>query len=289
MKRAQSDFPKMNLLIADIKIPQGREPRRNVRALTESIEKIGLLNPITVRTIQLFEAGAEPRTGYRLVAGRNRLEAMKQLGHDEIPATIVSLEDLECQLAEIDENLVRLDIPLIDHADRLEHRQRIIEVLEDTPRHGGDRKSPEYKEKNQVANLAVRSAKDTAEKTGMSERAIQRLTQISNGVGHDLKTEIRDTPLAYNQDELVKLARIKDRAEQRTAARAYISGEADTITVPKKRGPTKTERQQAGEAFAELLMELRPEVWPRVCAYLKLDQATVTLSAFRKLQKATVA
>ncbi len=276
----------MNLNIADIEIPSGREPRANVGILMESIKKVGLLNPITVRTTRIYKEGQDARDGYSLVAGRNRLEAMKQLGHTEIPATVVSLEDLEYQLAEIDENLVRLDIPLIDHADRLEHRQRIIEVLEDTPRHGGDRKSPEYKEKNQVANLAVRFAKDTAEKTGMSERAIQRLTQISNGVGHDLKTEIRDTPLAYNQNELVKLARIKDRAKQRTAARAYISGEADTITVPKKRGPTKTERQQAGEAFAELLMELRPEVWPQICAYLKLDKATVTLSAFRKLQKA---
>ena len=261
--------------------------RTDVAALANSIRQVGLLNPITVRATTIYEEAQDARDGFLLVAGLHRLEVVKSLGHETIMAVLVELEDLEYELAEIDENLIRLDIPLIDRAARLERRQQIYEALHPETAKGGDHTSLKSQKEKLSANLAFSS--DTAEKTGMSERAIQRLTQISKGVDYNLKAEIRSTPLAYNQNELVKLARIKDHKEQRAAALAYISGQADTITVPKKRAPTKTERQQAGEAFAELLMELRPEVWPQICTYLKLDNATVTLSAFRKLQKATVA
>jgi len=276
----------MEVAISDIEIPSGRELRTDVAALADSINQIGLLNPITVRATEIYEPGGA-RGGYLLVAGLHRLEATRLLGRENIAVVVVDLEDLEYELVEIDENLIRLDIPLIDRADRLERRQQIYETFHSDATHGGDRKSQEYKEENQTANLAtLRFAKETAEKTGMSERAVQRLTQISKGVGHDLKAEIRDTPLAYNQDELVKLARIKDPKEQRASALAYISGEADSITVPKKRAPTKTERQQAADALATILIEHIPsELWPQIGTYLKLDKATVTLSAFRKLQK----
>ena len=273
--------------ISDVQIPQGREPRRNVRILAESIEKIGLLNPITVRAIQLFEAGAEPRTGYRLVAGRNRLEAMKQLDHDEIPATIVSLEDLECQLAEIDENLIRSDISVVDQGDRFDDRQRIWEAIYDDTKHGGDRKSPKYKEKNQDEIISSWS-EHAADALGVTPRSVQHLTKVGR-LPDDIKDLVRGTALGDHLVNLLKLARITDRKEQRAAALAYISGEADTITVPKKRAPTKNERQQAAQELAEILIEYVPaDLWPQVCTYLTLDKATVTLSAFRKLQKATV-
>lgn len=278
----------MEIPISDIEIPSGRELRTDVTALANSIKQVGLLNPITVRATRIYEEAQDARDGYSLIAGLHRLEAVKSLDHETIEVVVVELEDLKYELAEIDENLIRLDIPLIDRAARLERRQQIYEVFYPVTSAGGDHKSTEYKEENQMAKLAVCFTKDTAEKTGMSERAIRRLTQISGGIGHDLKAEIRDTPLAYNQDELVKLARIKDHKEQRAAAVAYISGEADTITVPKKRAPTKNERQQAAEELAEILIEHIPaDLWPRVCTYLKLDKATLTLSAFRKLQKAT--
>ena len=160
--------------IADVKIPQGREPCRNVRVLVESIEKVGLLNPITVRAIQLFEAGAEPRAGYRLVAGRNRLEAMKQLGHTEIPATVISLEDLEYRLAEFDENLIRSDIPVIDQAARLKKHKQIYEALwPETGWGKAQKNNAESKDDN------MSSFQDSAAaKIGVTPRTIRRLVLI---------------------------------------------------------------------------------------------------------------
>ncbi len=268
--------------IADVQIPHGREPRRNVQALVGSIEKLGLLNPITVRATQLFEAGAEPRAGYRLVAGLNRLEAMKQLSHTEIPATIISLEDLEYQLAEIDENLIRSDISVVDQGNRLDDRQRIWEAI--YPESGmGKAPKNNANRKNDIMSFSNHAA----EAMGITPRTVQRFTKVGR-LPDDIKDLVRDTALGDHLVNLLKLARINDRKEQRAAAQAYISGEADTITVPKKRGPTKTEREQAAQELAEILIEYVPaDLWPQICTLLKLDKATVTLSAFRKLQKTT--
>jgi ParB family chromosome partitioning protein len=64
--------------VADIKV--GKRHRRDmgdIEALAESIEDIGLLNPITVD-----ERG-------RLRAGARRLAACKQLGWKRIPVNVV--------------------------------------------------------------------------------------------------------------------------------------------------------------------------------------------------------
>ncbi len=280
----------MEILISDIEIPSGRELRMDVTALADSISQVGLLNPITVRATRIYEEAQDAREGYSLVTGYHRLEAMKFLRHETIAAVMVELEDLKYDLAEIDENLIRLDIPVIDQADRMKRRQEIYGALGLSSKHGGDHMSLEYKEKKQDGIVVTCFSEDTAQKIGLSPTSVYRLIQISKNIPHDLKAEIRDTFLAFELRNLTKLARIKDHSEQRAAALAYISGEADTITVPKKRAPTKNERQQAAEELADLLIEyIPPDLWPQVCTYLKLDKATVTLSAFRKLQKATVA
>ena len=134
-------------------------------------------------------------------------------------------------------------------------------------------------------NEIISFSNHAAEAVGVTPRTVQHLTKVGR-LPDDIKDLVRGTALGDHLVNLLKLARIKDRKEQRTAALAYISGEADTITVPKKRAPTKTARQQAAQDLAEILIEHIPaDLWPQVCTYLQLDKATVTLSAFRKLQK----
>ena len=279
----------MKIPILDIEIPTGRDLRTDVTGLADSINQIGLVNPITVEKTIISQIG-DQRDGYILVAGRHRLEAVKSLGHETIGAVVVELEDLRRDLVEIDENLIRLDIPVIDQADRMKRRQEIYQALGLNSEHGGDRKSAEYIEKNQDDTVSFCFSDDTAQKIGITARSIRLLVQISNNISHDLKAEIRGTFLAFELRSLIKLARIKDHKEQRAAALAYIAGEADTIVVPKKRPPTKTERQQAADGLAEILIEYVPEdFWPQVCTYLRLDKATGTLSVFRKLSKARAA
>jgi ParB family transcriptional regulator, chromosome partitioning protein len=76
----------------------GERHRRDlgdIDALAASIDEIGLLHPVVVR-----------RDG-ELVAGERRYEACKRLGWNEVPVTIVDLDEIT--RAELDENFVRKD------------------------------------------------------------------------------------------------------------------------------------------------------------------------------------
>jgi adenine-specific DNA-methyltransferase len=66
----------------------------NVSALMDSIKALGLLHPVLVNQ------------DYRLIAGGRRLEACKRLGWKEIPARVVTIDELRAQH---DENVIRED------------------------------------------------------------------------------------------------------------------------------------------------------------------------------------
>jgi len=67
----------------------------DLAGLKDSINKVGLLHPIVVTA------------DGKLVAGKRRLEACKQLGWDEVPVHIIGVDSLV--QAEYDENVVRLE------------------------------------------------------------------------------------------------------------------------------------------------------------------------------------
>lgn len=67
--------------------------------LKESIERIGLQNPIIVRAI----SGDQ----YEILAGHNRVKAFKELGREFIPARVVDVDDDVAQMIMIDTNIVQ--------------------------------------------------------------------------------------------------------------------------------------------------------------------------------------
>lgn len=88
----------MKLLISDIRVADRyRQELGDIGSLAASIKTVGLLQPIVV----------DP--DHKLVAGQRRLEAVKSLGWDAVPATVVqSAADLNVALrAERDENIER--------------------------------------------------------------------------------------------------------------------------------------------------------------------------------------
>lgn len=69
------------------------------RELVESIAQNGLLEPITVRS---FPAGK-----YEIISGHRRVEACKELGITEVPATIKEMNKDEATIAMVDSNVHR--------------------------------------------------------------------------------------------------------------------------------------------------------------------------------------
>jgi uncharacterized ParB-like nuclease family protein len=90
-----------------------------VKRLADSIERVGLRHPITVR---------ERGDRYLLVAGRHRIEAFKKLGREHIPATIVKMTNDDARLWEIAENLHRAELT------KLERDEQIAEWIKITDR-----------------------------------------------------------------------------------------------------------------------------------------------------------
>lgn len=89
--------------IADIVILNPRARNRQIfNEIVESIARAGLKRPITV-TRQPSDGGPL----YHLVCGQGRLEACRMLGHDRIPALVVSGDEQDCLLSSIIENCAR--------------------------------------------------------------------------------------------------------------------------------------------------------------------------------------
>jgi len=82
--------------------------KAKVAALAESIGLLGLRTPITV-----LPADSDGR--HALVAGRNRLEACRLLGHAEIAAEVEE-DKLTAQLWEIAENFHRSELTAIQRS-----------------------------------------------------------------------------------------------------------------------------------------------------------------------------
>lgn len=205
----------MRIKISSIKINPGRreaEPKA-VEELARSITAVGLLNPITIDQ------------NNTLVAGLHRLEAAKLLGWTEIECTAVGMNTVQAELAEIDENIVRTRLNRQELCEQLLRRKEIYETLHPETRHGM-RNGQTAKNAN-LATLETKSfAEDTAEKTGMSKRAVSRLLQIANNLTGDARRIVE----AHNmtQDTALKLSRLQ-HDEQVEAASMLAAGTMESV------------------------------------------------------------
>lgn len=205
----------MRIKISNIKINPGRreaEPKA-VEELARSITAVGLMNPVTLDQ------------NNTLVVGLHRLEAAKLLGWTEIECTTIGMDSVQAELAEIDENIVRTKLNRQELCEQLLRRKEIYETLHPETRHGM-RNGQTAKNAN-LATLETKSfAEDTAEKTGMSKRAVSRLLQIANNLTGDARRIVE----AHNmtQDTALKLSRLQ-HDEQVEAASMLAAGTMESV------------------------------------------------------------
>lgn len=183
--------------ISEIDISDGRRAVDDVKvkALADSIQTVGLLNPVHVDK------------GGTLVAGGHRLAACKLLGWTEIPVTVLDLDADRQRLAEIDENFIRNELSALERAEQMRERKEIWERLYPQTRAGvAQANGMNSKLGNVAAAAAATFSQDASAKTGLSERTIREDVQIAKQLAPDVRDAIRDTPLADNRRALVALA-----------------------------------------------------------------------------------
>jgi len=207
--------------IRDIKVVDKRRKLRDLTELKNSINSLGLINPITVTQDNC------------LVAGYHRLEACKELGWETIPAQIVEADELTAELIEIDENLIRNELTVLERGEVLKRRKEIYEAMYPETKHGGLPGLPgggKAPKNEMISSFAI----DTANKTGYSPRTIQQEVQIVNKLDENVKEKIRDTELANNKTELLKLARL-DKEEQNKIVEKIVTGTAKSVSDARKK------------------------------------------------------
>lgn len=204
--------------INDIKIRNNRRTLGDIAELAKSINKIGLLNPITV-TEDLY-----------LVAGYHRLKACSAVGWTEITANIKSLNDLQAELAELDENLLRNDLTVLERSEQLERRKVIyLELYPETRQGLAGGKALAAKKADEEASEIISFAGDIADKTGLSKRTIEQEIQIAKKITTPVKEVIRNTPLADSKVELLQLARLKPQ-QQEIVVNKIVAGESKNLS-----------------------------------------------------------
>lgn len=156
-----------------IKINEGRrevDPAK-VKELADSIKEVGLINPITVK-YQTNGANIE----YILIAGMHRLEAVKSLGNTNIDANVITNTDVNLELIEIDENLIRNELNYSEIDQLTLRRKEIYEEMypETKASIGADLVKKRWDTETE-SDLVKRPSfvTDTANKTGKSETVIK--------------------------------------------------------------------------------------------------------------------
>ena len=200
----------------EVKVKSSRRSlnEEKVKSLAQSIEEIGLLNPITIDL------------EYNLIAGAHRLEAVKRLGRASIECNQVDLKGLQAELAEIDENLVRHNLNHIDEANQLLQRKEIYEEL-----HPETRQGMRNGQTSKTAAVAVLESKsfgaDTSSKTGMAERTIRDKIQVAKNLTPEVKAVVKESGIS--EKNALKLARIKDEDKQKEAAQMLAAKKIRTV------------------------------------------------------------
>jgi phage N-6-adenine-methyltransferase len=202
------DYPIDRIIVGKRMRPLG-----DVATLVESISQIGLLNPINI-----LPDGT-------LIAGNHRVAAAKALGWITIRARVVELSEVDAELAEIDENLRRNNLTVLEESEHLLRREELLEAK-------GLRAKPGDNQYNgggeMVAPPPTATTASIAGEMGMSERSAQMRLQIARGLDTEVRDRIRGTDYANSTTQLVEIAR-QPVERQRTIADLLMSGQASSV------------------------------------------------------------
>jgi 16S rRNA G966 N2-methylase RsmD len=181
----------------------------------ESIREIGLLNPILITRDR------------PLISGLHRLKAFVALGRKHIPAIILSVSPTEAAIREIDENLARNDLTLLERAEHLHRRKELYEQLHPGTRHGGNRGNQHTGGKS-CQDDKLSFCQNAATLSGQSSRTAQRLVRIAKLLSPETKRLLRGTEWADNQRALIRLCKLTPEMQERVA-RKSANGESRDI------------------------------------------------------------
>jgi len=242
--------------------------KTDVDTLKKSIEKVGLINPITINKDN------------ELLAGARRFQAISELNWDEVPVHIVDKDVLEQELISIDENLVRSPLSNLEFEKCLNRGREIYEELNPTAikvdisnkdLNTENRQKLKEQEKLDTDSFAA----VTAEKTGLSKSviksAIKRDALASNsvkkarGMGElnasqtneiiQLDKDVQEEVLPLISDKTVKEAKLIIKAAKQGGIDAALEETEKLIPLPKEYTLIKSPLKRVNKNLSRILLE----------------------------------
>jgi ParB-like chromosome segregation protein Spo0J len=175
------------IAIKDIVVLNKRRPlvEKKLPVITDSMGKIGLQTPITVR---------EGKRGFVLVTGLHRLEAAKSLGWTHIDCFIVTGDNTN--LWKEAENLHRAGLTALQRAQAVQRWERLIKQRE-----AGEDETPKGGRQPSDKRLSK-----TAKQLGTSREAIRRSRAVAS-LSRKIQKVAKATGLDDNEAALLKVAK----------------------------------------------------------------------------------
>ena len=165
-----------------------------VLELMTSYESVGVINPISVDEDLV------------LIAGAHRLEAAKNLGWETIEAKIFDEEDLQRELIEIDENLIRNELCYIAAAEHIQERERILTSLGSRRQRGSNRYTDDHD---------LVTTDDLAGRIGVSNKMYRMRRQVAD-LSPEARNALRGTDYARRSlNDLLNLSRQDQEVQRR--------------------------------------------------------------------------
>lgn len=191
-----------------IKVDESKRMRMigDITPIKESIENIGfLINPITIDTDN------------NLIAGYHRYLACKELDQEEVPVRVID-KNINKELVEIDENLIRNNLTILETAQQLLKRKNIYETMYPNSK-------LEVIKRNNFASVYTSKSftKDMSEKLEKSQRWVQNHIQIAENLSPESIKQIKNTLLENNFILLQNIAK-KEPKEQLKFIQNVLSG-----------------------------------------------------------------
>jgi N6-adenosine-specific RNA methylase IME4 len=189
------------------------------------------------------------------------------LGWKSIPARVLDLAGLDAELAEIDENLMRSELTVLERAQKVLRRKELYEL-----KHPESRAySPERQRKRRTGGPDEISSPgfsaDTASRIGVTARTVQHDVQIAQSLDGAAQRLIAKTPTANNKTDLLLLARMapaEQRAVARRIARGTVKGVRDAARVLRRQRQLRAiDRYKPPEGKFGVIVVDPP--WPYAC------------------------
>ena len=174
---------------------------KKVEGIAESIEKVGLISPVTIDNSN------------NLICGFHRLLAHKKLERKTIPAIIKETDNRFSELIELDENIQRNPLNVIEMADHIQRREDLMDELGLTYQQGDNRYTSEE------TKLTI---EDLATSIGLSKRAYQLRKQVAK-LHPEVKSLLAETEFG---DSLMYLAKLSSESDdvQKRVCKLLITG-----------------------------------------------------------------